>query len=456
MIVTAWAALREQFSPKVVSHRAAFFCGLLAVSIGFTNAVSLSVTEILLGIMAFCWLLSGGFREQLSAMVRNPVAIATLAIIALLSISVFYGAAPLNESLHILRKYRTFAYLLLFIAVFSTERRREGALLAFCAAMTLILAGSLLTAVGISPIETSHNLDPANATVFSNHIVHGLCMALFAYLVAHRFVDHRRWRWVTGPLALLAIWNTLFMVDGRTGYAALAVLIALFCVQQPRRLRNLAFAAAAGAAIAGVGYYHSETNLSERTRMATEEVSAYLHYRFNDGPVRPEGWRDRVTRTSCGIRLEMYRAGLHLFAQNPLLGVGIGNVRYHLETSAKELRVSPTYNLHSEYVMAAAQNGLLGLGLLGALFVAFWRSSRSLSPRMRYVAEGIVVVMLVAGTVNTLVTERIEGTVFAFFTGLAFGEFNERVIRRRREQAFVTDQQGDADEEMQIPRARAA
>lgn len=426
---TAWALAREQFTRPVVSHRAAFLCSVVAVTIGFTNPLAMSLTEILLGVMAGCWLLAGGFRDRIRTIIHNPVALAALAMLSVLSLSVLYGEAPMTESLRVLAKYRNLLYLVLFITIFRTARLREAGLWAFGAAMVLTLAGSIMTAIGMPLLENRYTANPEDATVFRNHIIHGLCMGLFAYLMAHRFMEHPRWRWFTGPLTLLAMYNVLFMVGGRTGYVTLATMVPLFCSQR-LRFRGLACVLATFGGVAVAGYFYSDT-FSERVGLAIEEFDAYFDYRSGDGPWHPEGWRSPVTRTSCGIRLDWYRAGLGLFAQNPWLGVGVGSVKHCLESAAEETGTTPTHNLHSEYVMAAAQNGLLGIVLLATLFVAYWRASRRLSTPMRHLAEGMLLTMIVAGVPNTLITERTEGVLFAFCSGLVFGEFSERAIRRR-------------------------
>ncbi len=450
---TAWRAVARQFSREVVSRRSAFFAAGVAILIGFTNPLAMSLTEVLLGVMAFCWMMTGRYAERLQAIGRNPVALAALAMLGLLSVSTLWGEAPFAESVPVLAKYRNLLYLVLFITIFQTPRIREAGLLAFSAAMALTLIGSFLTAAGVPLWENRYTINPADATVFRNHIIHGLCMGLFAYLMAHRFADQPRWRWITGPLALLAVWNAMFMVAGRTGYVALAALIPLFCLQR-LRLRHSACVAALVGTILVAGYLHSET-FSERIRMADEEVRAYLDYRFGQGPLQPEGWRRPVNRTDCGIRLDWYCAGLRLMAENPWLGVGVGNVRHHLTAEAEKSGVRPIHNLHSEYVMAAAQNGLLGLGLLAALFIAYWRASRRLSPPMRHVAEGMLTMILVAGVANTIIAERTEGVLFVFFSGMAFAELGGRAACERADRADPGEAIADDDEPPQTL-ARAA
>ncbi len=446
-----WRVVARQFSPEVVTRRSAILAVGVAVLIGFTNPMAMSLTEILLGVMAGCWILAGRYGERLTAIGRNPVALAALAMLGLLTVSVFYGEAAFSESIPVWAKYRNLVYLILFATTFQSPRTREAGVLAFSAAMILTLAGSFLTAAGVPLWESRYTLNPADATVFRNHVVHGLCMGFFAYLMAHRFVDVPRWRWLTGPLALLAAGNAVFMVAGRTGYVTLAALIPLFCLQRLRLRYTALVLAFAGAAFV-TAYFHSET-FSSRVRDADAEVRAYLDYRFGDGPLKPEGWRRPVNRTSCGVRLEWYCAGLGLFAQRPWLGVGVGNVQHHLEADAETTGVRPVHNLHSEYVLAAAQNGVLGIGILAALFIAYWKASRRLSPQMRHVAEGMLVMFLVAGVANSIIPERTEGVLFAFFSGLAFSELSERAVRNRAKNANRSEPVEDEEPPPRLARA---
>ena len=443
-VCAAGALLREQFSYRVVSWRAGFVCGLTAVAIGFTNPIAMSLTEILLGVMAFCWLLAGGYRRKIQAITCNPVALSALALLAVLSISVLYGNAPWNETLRALAKYRNLLYLVLFITIFRTARMREAGLWAFAVAMTLTLIFSFLTAAGVPLWESRYTIKPDDAVVFRNHIVHGLCMGLFAYLMAHRFAEQPRRRWYFGVLALLAMWNVLFMVAGRTGYLVLAAMIPLFCLQH-FRLRTVAYVTAVLVAVGIVGYFHSSI-LTERVGRAYTDVAAYLDYRLGNGPLQPEGWHYPVTYTSCGIRLDWYRNGLRLMARKPILGVGVGSVRHEMQFLTEKngkRSAPPANNLHSEYVMTAAQTGLIGLLAMGILLVNYWRTGRQLSSRMRHLAEGTLLTLMVAGLANTILTERTEGVLFAFCSGLAFAEFSERAIREK--ESLPEEEKSDDD-----------
>ncbi len=419
----------EDSSRQIEPCRAAAACSLVAIIIGFVNPIAMSLTEVLLGVMVVCWLLAGSLREQWNIIRRNPVALAALALMAFLSLSILYGEAPLSESLRGLAKYRNLVYLTLFITIFRTEKMREAGLRAFAAAMVLTLIASFMAEASIPPFHNHHATLGSDAGIFRNRIIQGLCMSLFAYLMLHRFIEQPRRRWPLAALALLAMGNTMLMVGGRSGYLVLGALIVLLCVQR-LRFRTLAYAAAAIGVLGMAGYFHSDTILM-RVRLVHTEIAAYLDYRNHGGPLIPEGWEERVTHTSCGQRLEFYRIGLNLFREHPLLGVGVGNIVHHMQAYPEEEGNGPTnHNLHSEFIMMAAQGGVVGLTLLISLLVACWRARRHLSPPMRHVAEGVLVLTIVAGTVNSILTERTEGVLFAFGLGLAFAEFGERLVHK--------------------------
>ena len=63
--------------------------------------------------------------------------------------------------------------------------------------------------------------------MFKLHITHGILMSLAAFLAGIRALreTRQRWRIAYGAAALLAAFNVLFMVQGRTGHVVLAALL---------------------------------------------------------------------------------------------------------------------------------------------------------------------------------------------------------------------------------------
>ena len=79
-------------------------------------------------------------------------------------------------------------------------------------------------------------------------------------------------------------------------------------------------------------------------------------------------------------RMEMLRVGLRMFADNPLLGVGIGNSRWLAIVEYGGLRIS---GLHNSYVTALVEGGLV---LMAAYLLLFWSILASLARTRRLAA----------------------------------------------------------------------
>ena len=90
--------------------------------------------------------------------------------------------------------------------------------------------------------------------------------------------------------------------------------------------------------------------------------------------------RDMDSGGSNLARMEMLRVGLRMFADNPLLGVGIGNSRWLAIVEYGGLRIS---GLHNSYVTALVEGGLL---LMAAYLLLFWSILASLARTRRLAA----------------------------------------------------------------------
>lgn len=90
-------------------------------------------------------------------------------------------------------------------------------------------------------------------------------------------------------------------------------------------------------------------------------------------------------RGSVGLRLEMWRSGLMLWSEKPLLGWGEGGVVQRVRALIADDQLSPRIErfdqLHSDLIDTAARRGLLGmttlLMLYGVPLWLFWRRLRS-------------------------------------------------------------------------------
>ena len=88
--------------------------------------------------------------------------------------------------------------------------------------------------------------------------------------------------------------------------------------------------------------------------------------------VLKDGGVDKTESTSAGVRVLLWKSALELAAENPILGVGTGDIKDELLKNYKkndyEYPYYKRYNAHSQYFQSLAALGTIGLILLVLIF----------------------------------------------------------------------------------------
>lgn len=389
-----------------------------AIAIGFSVPISTAMDNVLLFVVLISWLAGGGFKQKLTTIKANPVALAALAFFGLLVAGCFYGQGTGAEALYYLGKYLDVLFIPILICLFKEEKARRFAIAGFMLAMALTLALSYIIKIGIFPQSTLLQGMPDNSYVFKLHITQNIFMAFFAYLLAMkaRYAESPRLRMAFALAAVLAAYNVLFMVQGRTGYLVLAVLLVYFCIEW-LRWKGLLVATIASALL-GATVYFGSTTLHNRVTKAASEFSQW----------QP----DVASESSIGVRLEFYRNSLDLVREHPLFGSGTGGFVHAYAEKVKNSSMWVTRNPHNEYLLIAIQLGLLGMGLLLYLFYRQWSLATLLpTPLEQNLARGLLLTVASGSLVNSLLLDHAEGLFFAWMSGLLFAGLN--TVQRRSE-----------------------
>jgi len=139
---------------------------------------------------------------------------------------------------------------------------------------------------------------------------------------------------------------------------------------------------------------------------------------------------DRLTSDE-NTRSGMWKAGLQLFFQSPVVGHG------WLSSSGRG-----TANLHNVYLQILAETGIVGgvLFLLGVFAIA--RLIRRLAPKIQpvdrpiyYLALGLVVALMVHGMVESalILGSTVNTMLFGFALGLFHNMFSQAMLLHRRQ-----------------------
>jgi O-antigen ligase len=228
-----------------------------------------------------------------------------------------------------------------------------------------------------------------------------------------------------GVFALLGTVNVLFMVQGRTGYLILLVLLGWFVwssLAHAMRRRGKGWGWKQGLlivlAVAMTGYlaYHTSARLHERVAQVLADYEAWTP--------------DHGKLTSTGQRLDFYSNTLQIVRGHPLAGVGTGGfpAAYAQQTLGKD--VMETNNPHNEYLMIAVQTGVVGFALLLYLFYTQWRNAPLLPTLFEQdAARGLVLAYTVNCMLNSALRDHADGLFFAFMTAVLYAGLTIRSKR---------------------------
>lgn len=388
------------------------------VLLGFTVPISVALDNLLLAVLLLGMLLN--FRLVGQVIEQNPVARAAWLLFAVLLLALFYGTTPLREAAGILAKYMDLAFIPLFMLMLPGESIRRKAQYSFLAAMGLTLLLSLMVGLELLPVQhwMSASVTPVNPAIFHSHITQNNMMA-FAIFLALLNLRATGSRWVRvgwGVFALLGTINVLFMVQGRTGYVILLVLLGWFTwstltrhVRKSSKIWGWRQGVAVALMLIGITAtaFQFSPRLHDRVGAVASEYQAW----------QPNHGKD----SSTGQRLDWYYNTLQIIRQQPVFGVGTGGfpAAFTQQTQGKD--VMQTRNPHNEYLMVTVQTGVIGLAFLLYLFYTQWRTAPLLdTPFEQDAARGLVLAYMVNSLFNSPLLDHADGLFFAFMTAVLF------------------------------------
>ena len=393
-----------------------------AVLIGLAVPISVALDNLLLALLLLGALFNARAAGQIA--LHHPVARTAWLLFGMLAIGMSYGATPLHVAAGTLGKYIDLAFIPLFMLLLSDDTTRLRAQYAFLAAMCLTLALSFLLGSGWLPVQhwmSSYAL-PDNPVVFHSHIAQNnmMAFAVFLALLRLRAAASLQARAGWGLFALLGAINVLFMVQGRTGYLILLALLAWFAWSTLARGKKLGSRHAAALllmlAVLAATAYQLSPRLHDRVEMLVSEFQAW----------QPNQGKD----TSTGQRLDFYYNTLQIVQQHPLSGVGTGGFPAAFAQQVQGTEALATHNPHNEYLMIAAQTGIVGLALLLYLFYTLWRTAPRLPGAFEQdAARGLVLAYLLNCTFNSALMDHSDGLFFAFMTAVLFANLKQEAKR---------------------------
>ena len=272
---------------------------------------------------------------------------AGLVLFAWLSLSIFWSKVGVLDSLGYLSEYRLYFMVPVFAAALVLlPSTQQWAFSAAVSGAVIALITSYGLALGFWQIEGA-NLSLAN------RVYHGFIMSallLVSLLVARH--TNGVFRITAVVVALSTAYNVLNIEIGRTGYLQVIAVTFIFVVLSFTRLQaailTLVAAVALGTAYVSLDEFNSRL---DQTLVNVERMVVDDDY-----------------KSSAGYRLEFYRGAIQIGADNPVGGVGVGDVVSELENRANSGQIRLlTDNVHSEFMNMLMAGGFTAF----LLFLAF-------------------------------------------------------------------------------------
>lgn len=402
---TTMKTFAVNFDSSTAKEKPLLIARVLLVLTVFSMPISTAVTNVLMALTLVFWLVAGGHREQFQALKGNWVVRATVALFALICIGSLYSTGPLKDIGFQIQKYARLLFILPAMGLMLNEKWRDRAMTAFIAAMGLTLALSLLSVIWPLPFVKGTAGGPsANHYVFKDHIAQNLIMSFFALvmLVKGQAEPRRGWRLAYFTVALLAIIDILFFVQGRTGYLSLALNVMVFILFAAKGKQRWMWLTAA--ALAAILIFSLSSNLRGRIELAVQEYKA----------------SDRKELSSVGQRVEFTKKSLQLIKERPFFGFGTGSyaTEFCRVADNEDWCEAGKFHPHNQFTAFGVQLGMMGVLLYLALLLAIAKQSSTMTTGKKIIAFGVISTLLVDSFTHAPLFLVTEAQFFVLMIGM--------------------------------------
>ena len=328
------------------------------------------------------------FLHRISEIKLNNYEVVGLILFMWISMSIFWSDAPALDSLAALFEYRLYFMVPFFSLVLTTDRRtQQHTLIAGLLGAGIALFASWCIGLGWIVLESGQNS-------LGDRIYHGFVMSVL--LVACLCMARERYgfaRYFFLIVSGLILYNLINMEDGRTGYLLLMTVSVVFAALTFRGSNLVvAFSLTVVCCVLSFKYLVGFQNRVTQTLDNVEKMLVEDNY-----------------HSSAGYRLEFYRAAIEIGLDNPMVGVGVGDVTSELKAlwHVGKLRVF-TDNVHSEYLNMLIVGGIPAVSLFALFLGLIIRQGLLQRSRSRCLGDAMIVIgciVIVAAMFNSTIKD---------------------------------------------------
>jgi len=388
----------------------------LIVALFFFVSISTAAGSIISALVFIFWIIHRDFKNQFFQIRSNKVAIASLLFFSVHLLGILWSS-DLDSGIETILKNWKF----LMIPIFMLYIRKEQIRLYINAFLAAIFLSEFLSYLIwfdiIAPILKANKSNPA---VFMSHIVYNPLLAIAIYIVASRLIFEKKssiYSRFINTLFLLSMVINMFLTGGRTGYILFFTVIFILSYQyfKDSILKFLIVSIVVATTIFTIAF-HSSNIFKDRVNMTVERFKEY----------------ESNPNTSLGKRITFNFNAVNIFLDNPIFGVGTGDLLYEMQNSMAKLspKVIAPDNPHNNHLMIAIRLGFLGLLSFYWIFFTQIKSSKHIQNK-ELARLGIVIpcLFLLASFAESYFSSHVTSLFFSIFSALIFSHNSKKLIR---------------------------
>jgi O-antigen ligase len=376
----------------------------------FSVPISKPATNIFIFLALLCALFGTGARERFRAAARHPVAVGAIAWFLYLLLDASLRSSP--EGWQALGVYKVLLYPLIVMSLIDTRQWRERAFLAFGASTGLVLLLSV-SLYFLALVSRNQNLltEITSFTIFKNYTQQGIALLVMASLAAAfaRTEANRRRRIALWAIALIALFDVIFVLQSRTAYLIAAPLV-IYWVWQ----------------LAGIGSGGWRRTLLAILLLGLLGVAALsaprVQQRLQQAEREIELYSQKNMATSLGIRIELWRHTLPVVRSAPWFGHGLGQWQAQFKAEVEKFEdFNPHFIMghpHQEALLILSEQGVAGFAVLAALLLLLLFYAHRLEPPYRDIYTCLVLIYVTSGLANCVLADFSHRHVFLMLLAL--------------------------------------
>ena len=328
----------------------------LFVLLGVFIPTSIAITNLIIGLLALCWILERNFKAKFDVIKSSKWMLAIFALIGLYALGILWGDQHLNAEW----QFQRLALLLVF-PVFMTMNLNQETIkravfvflgTAFISAFTAIAINNNI----ISPLGGYLSfIDPSwRNSAFITYNYHNVILALATTLSLYVLIEKKS-KYTYLLLLFIAVYSiSIFTERGRAGQVIFNLSVVFYIIYYNRKKLIRLF-------ILLVLLFSFQFVIYSSTNVYKDRFDAVSNIIQNNG--------DRGKGKPDDIRYVFVKESLKRIIEKPILGYGTGSFGTIFNEQVKSGHIFDKHTTpHNQYLYVWFELGILGLVLLLLIF----------------------------------------------------------------------------------------